>query len=359
MAKEWYLMKSPYDQLSGYESEAMDDFAQEGFLETLDSEVATDVKLYNYDLSVCQDIRAVVQNNTQDTKLKTLSRAMLVPIGTCVAGMYVHYNGRYWLIVSVVDNNKMYEKAILSLCNYLLTWQNSDGQVFQRWANVINASQYNNGEQMVKHYTVRSDQLLVSISDDDDALMINSGIRFILDKRCEVYERGFSKDITQDTSNPVMTYEVTRVNNVVYDYIEGGYLELMVDQDEQHEGDGYYVIDQKGYWLCEQKFSARKNDEHAHVSEANIVADSYEILNGIEPSVFLAKFYDAEGHETEAEFSWNIDCDFADDLDVSYQDNAIYIYVDNNKLLNKSFTLLLSADGYETVSAQITIRAFI
>ena len=36
MAQEWYLLKSPHDQLSGFEDEAFDDFAQEGFNEILD-----------------------------------------------------------------------------------------------------------------------------------------------------------------------------------------------------------------------------------------------------------------------------------------------------------------------------------
>ena len=43
MAIEWYLMKTPYDQLSGFESEALNDFGAEGFLEALDSGIALDV----------------------------------------------------------------------------------------------------------------------------------------------------------------------------------------------------------------------------------------------------------------------------------------------------------------------------
>ena len=36
MAKEWYLLKSPHSQLSGFEDDALYDFAQEGFQEALD-----------------------------------------------------------------------------------------------------------------------------------------------------------------------------------------------------------------------------------------------------------------------------------------------------------------------------------
>ena len=108
MAKEWYLLTTPYDQVSGYESDAYDDFAQEGFLESLGSEIATTVELCNYDLSERTTIKAVIQNNHQDKKLKTRSRAMLVPVGTCHSGMYVKYKDRYWLIVGLVDDNTVY-----------------------------------------------------------------------------------------------------------------------------------------------------------------------------------------------------------------------------------------------------------
>ena len=88
MAIEWYLMKSPHDQLSGFESEALNDFGKEGFLEALDSDIALDVELYNYDLSECTKLRAIFNNRLTDTKLKTLVRHLLVPIGSCHAGMY-------------------------------------------------------------------------------------------------------------------------------------------------------------------------------------------------------------------------------------------------------------------------------
>ena len=40
VAQEWYLLKSPHSQLSGYENDALDDFAEEGFAEALESSIA-------------------------------------------------------------------------------------------------------------------------------------------------------------------------------------------------------------------------------------------------------------------------------------------------------------------------------
>ena len=355
MAVEWYLLKSPHGQLSGYEDEALGDFAEDGFLEVLGTNIASDVELYNYDLSERIPLRAIIQGNIQDTKLKTLSRQMLVPVGTCKAGMYIKYKDRYWLIVGLVDNNNVYEKAVLALCNYLLTWINGEGKIVQRWANITSASQYNNGETGSKFYFIRSDQLMILTPNDDECLLLETGKRFIIDKRCKVYEKKFTSDIVKDTGNPVIVYNLTRSDSVLYDYQDSGHFEFIASQDEQSENDGYYVVDGNGYWLCEVPESGNKTD----ISSCFIEYNSPEIYAGIEATEFIAKFYDNEGKEVSITPQWEIRCDFADKLDISYIENTILISTDNPNLINKTFELCLSGDGYEPVSVIVTIKAFI
>jgi len=357
LATEWYLLKTPYDQVSGFESEAFDDFGQEGFLEVLDSSIATTVKLCNYDLSDCREIRAVIQNNVQDTKLKTFVRHMIAPIGTCKAGMYVFYKNRYWLIVGIVDDNGVYEKAILSICNYQLSWINDSGKVVSRWANVASASQYNNGETATHNYFVRSDQLLVNMPDDDESQMLSQGKRFIVDRRCKVYEKKLGDVVDMDTSMPVITYQVTRVDSVLYNYIDSGLFEMMLTQDEQHQGDGYYVIDGAGYWLCEPELQ-QQSDGTLH-GTADIEYAEAAIYNDMDPEIFTAVFYDERGEKVDAVPVWDIQCDFSDQLLIEKIDDSIMISVDDEKLINKSFDLVLSADGFTPASVNIKIEAFI
>jgi hypothetical protein len=142
MAKEWYLMNTGNDTISGFESDDFNKFATDTFEEALYSSMGIDVFICNSDLSICKKRKAIIQGNVQDTKLKTMQRTMLVPIGTCKAGQYVYYKSRYWLIVGLVDDNGIYEKAVLVLCNYLLTWKNKKGNIIQRWVNASSASQY-------------------------------------------------------------------------------------------------------------------------------------------------------------------------------------------------------------------------
>lgn len=357
MAQEWYLLHSPHSQLSGYENDSMNEFGAEGFMEALETDIASDVELCNYDLSEVTPIRAIIQNRTNDTKLQLLSRQMLVPIGTCKAGMYVKYKDRYWIIVGLVDDNTvMYEKAVISLCNWLLTWMNPEGKVIQRWANIVSASQYNNGETGMQFYFVRSDQLLISLPNDEESLMIPDSYRFVIDRRCTIYEKQFDDTVSKDTSKLLATYQLTRSDTVLYNFGDSGHMEFIATQDEQHEDDGYYVVDGSGYWLCE---IPKTNTDKKQVLSSSILYDSTDIYNGIEPGIFIAEFYDANGDIANVTPNWTINCDFADKLDVIKQDNSITISVDDAKLVNKSFELFLNGDGYSPTSITVTIKSFI
>ncbi len=357
MAIEWYLMNTNYDTVSGYESEDFDNFAIDDFNEALDSSLGSDVEVCNYDLSIRIKARVIVQGNVQDTKLKTMQRSILAPIGTCKAGQYIFHKNRYWLVIGLVDDNGMYEKAVAIICNYLLTWKNENGSIIQRWVNASSASQYNNGETSNEFYFVRSDQLMILTPDDDECLLIKHKQRFIIDRRCSIYEKNFSDDVTIDTSKPLITYELTRMDNVLFDYQDSGHSEFMAYQDEQHKEDGYYKIDGKGFWLCDIPSENINNKSTILLSQ--IECDEPVIYYGIDPSIFYAKFFDSDGNVVSVLPQWKIDCEFEDSLDIEYIDNAISISVNNNKLINKSFELSLCADGYEKTTIVVTIKAFI
>ena len=353
MAKEWYLLSTPNDQVSGYESEAFEDFATEGFLESLSSSLADDIEICNYDLSECKKSRAIILNRTQDTKLKSFTRNILLPIGSCVAGNYIKYDDRYWIVVGFVDNNKIYEKAIVVLCNYLLSWVNHEGKIIQRWVSVSSAAQYNNGESGMKYYFVRSDQLLIVTPDDEECLLLSTGQRFIIDRRCRVYENKFDESVTVDTSNPVMTYEVTRLDTVLYSYQDSGHSEFMCTQDEQHQTDGYYVVDGKGYWLCD----APQTNTETKIAYSSIEYDE-ELYAGLNTVTYSAKFYDISGNLVDATPIWNIESNFEQYLTIEYIGNSVAISA-SGKTANKSFTISLDGEGYETVTKTITIHSFI
>lgn len=356
MAVNWYLMNTNHDTVSGFESEDYKNFAKDAFEESLETAISERVEICNYNLTEREEISVVITGSLQDTKLNSLQRQMLSPIGSCKAGQYVYYKDRYWLIVGLVDGNNIYDKCVMILCNYLLTWVNQEGKVIQRWANVSSASQYNNGETSTAFYFVKSDQLMVLTPDDDESLLIKHKQRFIIDKRCKVYEKNYTTDTTVDTSKQLNTYELTRMDNVIYDYQDSGHSEFMATQCEKQTDDGYYVIDDNGYWVCDYN----RVEEKLNASSCKIEYDDNVIVNGIEPAIFTAKLVDSDGNvANNISPQWEINCEFVDSLNIEYVENSICISVDNKKLINKSFELSLKADGFETDTVTITITAFI
>ena len=352
--QEWYLMKSP-TLTSGDESELLRQYSEDALSELLNSDVADDVEVYDKDLTFIKSTRALIIDKMQETKLKSLRRQVALQIGTCKAGQYIKYKGRFWLIVGLVDNDFIHEKGVMVLCNYLLTWINYKGEIIQRWANITSASQYNSGETGQQFYNVQSDQLMVILPDDDECLLFEKGVRFIIDKRCKAYERNFPEGIVSDTSKDVNVYNLTRLDAVLYDYQDSGHMQFIAYQDEQRlPTDGYYVVDGKGYWLC-------KKPPHMNSTalSCEIVADLDCVYCGIEETVFTAKFYDENGGAATATPTWEIDCNFKDDLIVGYTENSILIYTDKKKLIGKSFGLTLSADGYKSVSMDVKILPLI
>lgn len=360
MAKEWYLLKSS-DYDSGFGSDDFDDYASDGFGAALASSAGENVELYNYDLSVRTPLRAIITGTVQDSQESSMIRRILVPIGTCKAGMYIRYKDRYWLITGLVDDNHVYEKAVLWLCSYYLTWMDSDGRIHQRWCKAESAAQYNNGETSTQNFTIRSDQLMLYLPDDDATTMLDDGVRFVIDKRCKIYEKNLDRNAEKITSFPLATYELTRIDSVLYNYQDSGINGYIASQVEQRDDDGWYVIDGKGYWLCEHRLKQEIDDKiSVSYAEAKIVADDLDIFCGLDAGIFTAEFFDSLGNKViHIPPTWEILCDFKDELNIEHVGNSILISTDNDKLVNSSFELLLHAPGYDSVSVPVTIKAFI
>lgn len=352
--QEWYLMNDSRKFVSGFESEDFQESAGDGFSEALDSAIGETVELCSPDLAVRTTIRAIVEGSVQDTRLNALQRKILTKIGTCKAGQYVFYKNRYWLIIGLVDDNHLYEKAVMILCNYYLTWLNNFGKIVQRWCSISSASQYNNGETSTEFMFYRTDQLMVLLPQDDECLTIPHKKRFVIDLRTKIYDKEIPNGTKKDNSKDLLTYELTRTDNVLFNYNDSGHFEFMAYQDEQHPNDGYYIVDGQGYWLCDVP-----DDPEISPNTSRIDCEEPVVYCGAGPSVFLAKFSDSNGAEADANPRWSIQSDFAGDIHWDCTGNSIYISVSNTKLIGKTFQVVLDADGYTEASLTVRVAALI
>lgn len=215
--KEWYLMDNHKPNImSGYEGDMLSDFAQSNFNDILETTFSDSVIIYNYDLSIAKEMRCIIQGNSADTRLNSVKRTGLFPIGTVKAGMYVYFDNAYWLVTGYPSSNKSYEKVTLDICQYKLKWQNSSGDIVERWGNFTSASKYDDGLQGDKAITLTSDNLNILLPNDEESLGL-------------AYKRVFvdSKRI------PEKVYIISRTDDVLYNFGEhGGIISFIADKTE-------------------------------------------------------------------------------------------------------------------------------
>ena len=228
--KDWYLIGTPSTNSGGFEDEAFDSYKEDYMTDLLDTELAVTVEICSPDLSERTEIKAVIQGNTADTYLRSMERMILTKIGTLKSGNYIYYEGEYWLINGRPGNNKVYEKAIIVLCQHYIRWQKEDGTIITRWANFTSASKYDVGEGGNYMMYLSSNNFTVLMPGDEDALTIE-GKRIFIDIR----------------SIPRRVFKVTRIDDVLYNHHEhGGVLAVIVDRsefDEEHDNQELRICD--------------------------------------------------------------------------------------------------------------------
>ena len=230
--QDWYLMtpNTRPNITGGFENDAFLDYKDDAFAESLDTDIAKSVTLYNYDLSESAEIRCIIQGNTADTQLKSMERSILVPVGTLHSGDYVFFEDEYWIVDGRPGNNKIYEKATLKECQYKLRWQKSDGTIIERFANLTSSSKYDVGENSNNTIILTSNNYLIIIPNDKDSMTID-GKRVFIDL----------SDV------PEKVFKITRNDDVLYNHhIHGGTLNLIADKTELNK-----EKDNQELWLCD------------------------------------------------------------------------------------------------------------
>lgn len=323
--KEWYLMNNHNpNTVSGYESDAISDFAQSNFTDVLETAFSDAVLLYNHNLSECKEIRCVIQGNSADTYLKSMERVALFPIGTVKAGMYIFFENRYWLITGYPSSNKSYEKATVRLCQYKVKWQNSDGTVVERWASTQSSSKYDDGLKESNTMTLTSDSIMLLLPNDDESLTLD-GKRIFIDKK----------------NPPKKVYLVSRADSVLYDYGEdhGGMFCFITEKTELNES-----TDRPDLGICDyiSPTTPPEEDDETTILSAKIVGNT-NLKIGFERT-YVASIIDKSGNAVEWDdaYSWNV-VSFVD-VDFKTDGNKIKILVENDDFVDEKLKIQVLYD---------------
>lgn len=345
--KEWYLIdnNTKPNMIGGYENEGFLDCKDDAFYETLETDMADTVILYNYDLSESKEIRAIVEGNTADTQLKSMERSILVPVGTLHSGDYIFFEDEYWIVDGRPGNNKIYEKATLKECQYKLRWQKSDGTIIERFANLTSSSKYDVGENGNNTIILSSNNYLIIIPNDKDSMTID-GKRVFIDL----------SDV------PEKVFKITRNDDVLYNHhTHGGTLNLIADKTELNK-----EKDNQELWLCDYIDISNPdtltppqppNPDETAVLNATITGNKTMKIGF--SRTYTATLSDSDGNAVDWDdmlYGWNVVSDFA--IEQNIDENKIKLFVDDDSLIVESFLLQVIKLDDDTVISDVKITVY-
>ena len=337
--KEWYLItpNTRPNVTSGFGNDAFVDYKDDAFAEVLDTDIADDLILYNYDLSKSVELRGVIQGNIADTQLKSMERTVLVPIGTLHSGDYIFFEDEFWIVDGRPGNNKTYEKATLKECQYKLRWQKNDGTIIERWANFASASKYDVGETNDKTIILTSNNLTVIMPNDKDSMTIDGKRVFI------------------DTSDiPEKVFKITRNDDVLFSHgSHGGTLNLIADKTELN-----LETDRQDLRLCDYidptitPTPPQKPNETTDLRA--VISGSSNLRIGIQRN-YTATITDSDGNVVQwnDSYSWNVVSDF--EVGKEVDDNTIKLLVDNEDYVSSLILLQIIKDGQTLTELEVTV----
>lgn len=255
--------------------------------------------------------------------------------------VYDSVHNEYLICTEVVDLNGIQYQGKFTVCNWILKWQNKDGDVFEYPCQDMNSTQYNSGETANKVMTIGTSQHMLTLPCDENTVILESPQRFYLDK---------------SPINPT-SFIVTQNDNSSYNYGTKGLVKLTVSQFV-----GVNDKDRPDLGLCDYIDVVGDVETPDIISElVEIGYSSTTIISGGSKKTFTAKFFDENLNEISKTPLWDIVCDFKSELEVTQSGNQITIGINNDDYIDESFKLVLydNDDTSYSDSLIITIDSFL
>ena len=343
--KEWYLNCPSPNITSGYENDALSEYAQDNFTDVLETTFSDTALLFNYSLSESKEIKCVIQGNIANTQLKSMERTILVPIGTLHSGDYIFFEDEYWIVDGRPGNNKSYEKATLKECQYKLRWQKDDGTIIERWANLTSSSKYDVGENGNNTIILSSNNYLIIIPNDKDSMTLD-GKRVFIDL----------SDV------PTKVFKITRNDDVLYNHhTHGGTLNLIADKTELNK-----EKDNQELWLCDYIDTSNPStpptppseptpDETEDLSVKITFKGAQELKIGGNYKTLTGSFVDKDGNTTSDIGVWDVITidELKPYVDYTYTDNILKIKILENDFADSGKVRITFSNSDGTVSTYL------
>lgn len=292
-------------------------------LESYDDRESIQIRLYK---------RSFSNANGVSVKFQTLIDTPIV-VGDII---YDSVADEYLICTESFNIDSVHWQGKFTLCNWILKWQNKNGDILEYPCHDINSTQYNSGEQSNKQFTIGSSQHMVTLPCDENTVVLNSPQRFFLDK---------------NTENPT-SFIVTQNDTTSYNYGKKGLVKVTLMECANNN-----ASDRVDLGICDYVNKEKiktDNAENVFVSKSVISYDTTTVKSGGDSQVFIGKFFDGNGKEiANIPVKWSIVCDFEDALKIERFNNQISIGIDNDDYVDEEFKLVLSDEKGNYSSALI------
>ena len=249
-------------------------------------------------------------------------------------GEYLHdtKDDTYWLVYNSFNVNDVHYEGKLIQCNYLLKWQLSNGEIVERWANIVSASKYDVGENANSTLILTSNNYTILIGYCDEGFELE-------DKR--VF-------IDMKPVNPTKVFKITRSDDVLYNSgVIGSILGFIADKSELDKDRDRQDLRICDYIDIEEHSSTNpsSNPDDDITNETTVL--SAEIIGNSELKLgfsrtYTAIFTDNMGDSVNLEdvdFGWHVVSDFDSFIEKAVNGNKITLKVTNEDLIDCTFNL--------------------
>ena len=257
--------------------------------------------------------------------------------------VYDSGSDEYLICTESFNINDVHWQGKFTLCNWILKWQNQNGDVLEYPCYDINTTQYNSGEQGNKQLTIGSSQHMILLPYDKNTVILKSPQRFFLDR---------------DPDHPTC-FIVTQNDTTSYNYGDKGIVRVTL-METPHNPD----TDRIDLGICDyidKSIIATDNANDIFVSKSVISYDATIIKSGGSSQRFTGNFFDSNGKEVVGIVPyWKVYCPFSDALQIEESGNNLIIGIDDDAYVDEEFKIELSdSDGNYSSTLLIQIESLL
>ena len=249
-------------------------------------------------------------------------------------GDYIEWNSQIWLVTLLDSNDKTYHSGYMYLCTVPLRWQNTKGEIVERWAYSEDFTKYSSGISSNNTTTVGDNQYGLTLPIDEETKALKRDMRFPID-----FDDAEEPEIYKLTNRKVM------LNNNSY-FDRGGTMIATMSFNELNKSTDKRVAmsDGREIWICNYTESTTpQEDDKTTILSGSItgtISGNKNLKVGFSRT-YTANLVDEDGNAVEwsDEFKWNI----VGDIEVSLTEggSTVTLLVDDEDLVDEMFKLTL------------------